>query len=291
MAMIKICPRCGAFFEKNRWLTKKPTRQQLFTVLKAEEDGLRSFDLNSLSKRIGEKKKSIDVPVTVSRDEIEEQGIMTISVEYPLCVTCSRASSGYFEGILQLRNKGSRHYEEALTAVRSLISKNPAVFVSKTVPLKDGIDLYLSSNKFLTMVGKELESRFLAETNKSPSLFSRDRMSGKELHRLTLLARLPEFGVGDVVSKGTTLLYVTSILGGRLIGTNLKNHTRATLPGDAKLVATSADIKPVKVIKTKPRLEVLHPENYESTAIENPPEKISDSMRVLEIEGKLYAVP
>jgi nonsense-mediated mRNA decay protein 3 len=287
MEPIKVCRRCGLVYDRHQLIPLKKAKPTFLALMRTVEPEILSCDYPYLISKIEERQKSIEVPGQLRSETTCTVGLR---IEYPVCVTCSRKSSGYFEGILQIRNKANRHYDMAIDLVLNLVDTTPSVFIGKVVELKDGIDLFMSDKKFLAKIGKELESRLLASIDKSSSLFSRDRQSGKELHRLTVLARLPEYGIGDIVQKGTTLLHITSMQNGRLIGNELRSHKRTTLSGDVSLVAKAEEIIEARVTKTKPTLEVLHPQSFESTVIANPSEVAGDTVRVVEILGKLYLV-
>ena len=101
--------------------------------------------------------------------------------------------SQYFEGVLQLRNLKN----EAIEYVRFLIKENK-VTIAKEINEKSGIDLYLSSKKFLHQLAKRLKSEFReGELKVNPKLFS--EKDGKYIYRLTVLFRMPEFKKGDVL--------------------------------------------------------------------------------------------
>ncbi len=93
----------------------------------------------------------------------------------------------YFEGVLQLRNPT----EEVFQMIKSQMKKDGKVWVAKEVPLKTGVDLYLSSNKFLKMIGKKLKKTFpKGELKLSKSIFTRDHQTSKEVYRGTVCFRL-----------------------------------------------------------------------------------------------------
>tara|TARA_Y100000310_G_scaffold315910_1_gene367042 strand:+ start:2439 stop:2873 length:435 start_codon:yes stop_codon:yes gene_type:complete len=101
----------------------------------------------------------------------------------------------YFEGILQLRNPN----EEVISFIANQIKKRDDVFIAKQAKAKNGVDLYFSSNKFLKALGKKLQNHFGGELKTSATLHTRSRQSSKNLYRLTVLFRLPEFKKGDTV--------------------------------------------------------------------------------------------
>jgi NMD protein affecting ribosome stability and mRNA decay len=101
----------------------------------------------------------------------------------------------YFQGILQLRNCS----EEALDFVMEMI-ESENVRISKEVRRKDGYDLFLSSNKFLKKIGKQLKARFPGILKQTAKLHTEDKQAGRKIYRGTILFRMPSFNVGD---KGT----------------------------------------------------------------------------------------
>ncbi len=98
----------------------------------------------------------------------------------------------YYEGVLQLRNCS----EEALDFVSSMIEKE-GVKIAKEAKTKDGVDLYLSSNKFLKKIGKQLKAKFPGILKATSKLFTEDKQAGKKIYRGTMFFRMPGFKVGD----------------------------------------------------------------------------------------------
>ncbi len=92
----------------------------------------------------------------------------------------------YYEGILQLRNPS----EEVINFVRNQFKKNQKVWIAKQEKLKTGTDLYISSNKFLLSLGKKLKNSFNGELKTSRKLHSRNRVTSKNIYRVTVLFRL-----------------------------------------------------------------------------------------------------
>jgi len=101
---------------------------------------------------------------------------------------------GYFEGILQLRNAT----REIMDYVENEISRNK-VHLAKTTNLKGGKDYYLGDNKFLLRLGKNLKSKFDGQLVSTSKLFSQNKQTSKEVHRVTVLFRYIPFKVGDII--------------------------------------------------------------------------------------------
>lgn len=104
--------------------------------------------------------------------------------------------SRYFEGILQLRNPT----EEVNNFIKLELEKNPAISISKTVKHRTGLDIYLSSKKFLQGLGRQLQQKFGGELKISAEHFSRDRQTSKDMFRVNVLYRYTGIKTGDVIN-------------------------------------------------------------------------------------------
>lgn len=103
----------------------------------------------------------------------------------------------YFEGSLQLRNPTTAMLKHVLR----LIEEKGDVHIAKQVKHKDGLDLYLSSQKFLQVLGKKLQQNYSGQLSISRKLFSQNRQTSKPVYRLNVLFRHHD------VRKGQTINY------------------------------------------------------------------------------------
>jgi len=94
----------------------------------------------------------------------------------------------YFEAKLQLRPFNREVYE----FVKKEIDKKDSVFIAKEVKLKEGIDIYLSSQKFARSLGLKIKKNFKGELKTSRSLFTVNKMTSKRVYRVTVLFRLKQ---------------------------------------------------------------------------------------------------
>ena len=96
--------------------------------------------------------------------------------------------SNYYEAIVQIRPRS----DEVLDFVRQEVEKRKDVFITKEIEKKFGYDVYITSQRFTrNILAKKLKDRYRnSEIKSSKSLFSRHRMSGKEIYRSTILIRL-----------------------------------------------------------------------------------------------------
>jgi len=112
----------------------------------------------------------------------------------------------YFEGILQLRNPSDEAINfvenqfklrnskksEGLEKSKNFQKNNEKVWIAKQVNLKTGIDLYVSSNKFLMQLGKKLKKSFKGKLILSRKLHTRNHLTSKNVYRLTVCFRFEE---------------------------------------------------------------------------------------------------
>ncbi|MFC1727999.1 NMD3-related protein [Nanoarchaeota archaeon] len=129
--------------------------------------------------------------------------------------------TNYFEGILQLRDCT----KEAVRFARDDIEKQPEekrAFINKEVKLKNGYDLYLTSNRYLRSLGKKLVNKFGGQLKESAKLFSRHHQTSKELYRVSVLFRMPNFQKGDIIKyKGEELK--VKAMGKKVFAVNVKS--------------------------------------------------------------------
>tara|TARA_Y100000310_G_C20633216_1_gene789752 strand:- start:601 stop:945 length:345 start_codon:yes stop_codon:yes gene_type:complete len=98
-------------------------------------------------------------------------------------------NSNYFEAIIQIRPEN----DEVINFILKRVEKREGVFISKIDPKKEGVDFYISSQRFATALGKKLKTAFKKGTLKiTRSLFSKSRSTGKNIYRVTVLFRVEE---------------------------------------------------------------------------------------------------
>jgi len=102
--------------------------------------------------------------------------------------------SKYFEGILQLRNPT----QELLDYVEDEADER-RVFITNIIKQEDGVDLYMTSQRFIQKLGRNLSKRFCGELKISPQLFSRDAQTSKDIYRVNVLFRQMNICPGKIV--------------------------------------------------------------------------------------------
>lgn len=131
--------------------------------------------------------------------------------------------SDYYQGILQLRDVN----DEILSFVHSQIKKRGDVAITKTVKFPNGMDIYITSQKFIRILGKKLKDSFGGELKISSKLHTKNRQ-GKDLYRVNALFRLSRHKKGDIVSiRGDEVRLIT--IGRKIFARNLKTGKKITI--------------------------------------------------------------
>ena|SRR3989338_1258880 len=243
--------------------------------------------------------------ITEQKNKSKKKLVKKEQFEYPLqlrftsCDTCARNQSGYFEGILQLRNDKNKEFTEVVKFVRNKIKNKKGIHITSALDVKNGVDFYITSKRVLPGLAKDIVTEFGGEIKISEQLFTRDNLTSRDVYRVNALVRLLDFNRKDILqfkdekNKNVKLLYVTKITDKVLFGIDLDTNKKTKvnyLDQDYEIIATPKDYIKVEIIRKKPVLEVLHPVTYQPVTIANPFETKRGKISVIEINGRLYMV-
>jgi NMD protein affecting ribosome stability and mRNA decay len=315
--MSKFCPKCGKTILKGNFCNEcnpetidyksisiklSPSGKVFVQGKWTNFNNLRTLS-ESLVKKFIKQKVILEKGLEVYDDLLEKNGIkkecemeieyndklfkVPVSVEVTLSPDVSKVGSTYFEGILQLRN-GRQDVKEYIV---SYCKKN-SVFVNKLVDKGAEVDYYFVKKHQMQPLALKLMRNFGAEIESNARLFSRNRLTSKDIFRLNVLVTIPKFTVGDVVEIDDYPFYIKET--GKIItGINLILAKKATFRNE------EADkVKVIPKMKTKitivhPAPQVLDPENYESLEIRNPLNiavKPEQNVVVVKHKGKAYLI-
>jgi len=137
------------------------------------------------------------------------------------------AHNQYYEGILQLRNPN----KEVITYIKNCCNKE-GVGITKIIKQKTGFDYYITSRKFLKKIGKNLQQQFKGQLKMSPKLFSRNRLTSKNIYRLNVLFKLFPLKKGDSINyKGENLKIIK--IGNKILAQNTKTGKKDWIDYDS----------------------------------------------------------
>ncbi len=101
------------------------------------------------------------------------------------------------------------------------------MYITKSEKFSNGVDLYMTSQKFIRSLGKKLKDNFGGELKVSSKLYTQNKQ-GKELHRVNVLFRQLKCKRGDIVSIRGERLKLTSV-GNKISARNLKTGRRVSI--------------------------------------------------------------
>ncbi|MCP3682452.1 MAG: hypothetical protein GY861_07145 [bacterium] len=185
----------------------------------------------------------------------------------------------YFEAILQLRSPT----EAVLDFVENEMSQGKAI-VTNEKKLKNGVDLYITSRRYTKKLGEMLQKHFGGEFKVSEKLFSRDRQTSKNVYRLNVFFKPIGVGKGEIAVIDGKLVKVTRL--GKIINAlNIETGKKESIDYrkcDIKVM----EVKKTTVSKIYPKLEILHPETFQSTTVNNPKKlKSGEKVKVVSHKG------
>lgn len=193
---------------------------------------------------------------------------------------------GYYQGILQLRDPT----EEVVDFIMKDIDKKKDAKIAKATKVRGGIDFYISSNKYLRILGKKLQMIFGGELKVSPKLYSIDRHTGKNIYRLNVYFRPSEFKRGDYIIYNNKVYLIMSLakkITAKEIITNKKTVFKYN-PTEMKKIEP---IYKTLVSKINPNIEVLDPETYQSVVVQNKKElKRGQKVKIIKVNGEIWLV-
>ncbi len=305
----KICPTCGSFFRKGRWEFKENEKEVIVDYVKDSLQIDRKAEKLQLKFHTQKSDHYYMVRVSARAEingiEIKQCCDTEVRVDLESCDTCSRIAGGYFEGIVQIRaDKRIPSHEElekcksiAYDVAEKLKEKgNRLAFISKTVKLSEGIDLYVGEAKLGKQICKAIANALGGEFTQSPKLVG--RKDGVEVYRITFALRLPEFMRGDIISIGDKVVEVIS-LKKHIKGVDLDTGKRFVEKYDhlmhAKKLGSRGDaISAVLVSDEGNTIQVLDPYTYETVTLKKPgfiKAKAGEQIKVIKTKKGLYVLP
>lgn len=131
----------------------------------------------------------------------------------------------YFQGTLQLRGGTPEIIqfieEETANANRT------EIYITDKSKVRGGVDFKFTSNKFLRKLGKMLKEVFGGDVKESEKLFTRNKQTGKNVYRLTVLFRPCSYKQGDIINHRDEEYIVMKI--GKKIQVKKKNSGKRVL--------------------------------------------------------------
>ncbi|MDD3985361.1 MAG: NMD3-related protein [Methanobacterium sp.] len=308
---ITICAHCNSLLKGIKWEDSELSEEEL--VKRAVKENIEKFShVNNLDLSV----QILTVKGTnfeciiyangnVIGTNISEDHRINVKIKRGMCPDCSRYASGYFESVIQIRadkrfpsSKELQTIDNIIrTKTRTLSVKNRMAYISNVAIIKEGVDYYIGSYKAAKKLSSSIKDSMGGIIQESPRLVGRDKFRGKDLYRIWISIRLPNFQQGDFIKYEDHIGQVKGFDGKKIILKDIISDNIWSIMwkeyNRIKVIARNSDIKITSIISKSPKIiQILHPETYQPIDIEVN-DKISDleignEIKILEIEGVPY---
>lgn len=257
---IKLCPS-KRYFYKGKW-TK-------FEDLKKEVKKI--FETNL--------KKSVEIidleyEYLLEKPGLEKQEIAHVKIEdedYSLPINffvttsphIAKVGSGYFEGILQVRNAR----QEVKQFIKNILKKDN-IYINEVVEKKESIDYYFVSKQKQKNVAAKIIKHFSGYIDQNPQLFSRNHQTSKDIYRLNTLVQIPKFKQKDVIKLDDKPHIVTSI-GKTNSAIDIEYNKKKTFKYNPEKNYEKFKKYNTKIIKLEPDITALNPKSFQEMKTKN----------------------
>jgi len=220
MVSLSVCARCGEYFKGPEPLSIEEIATD--TVRKAirKKYGPRSsISISGVTTELSADERSARVHLVV-RAKVqgvvsEESGVVRVKLNRMTCDRCSRIAGGYYAGIVQVRAAGRWPTDDELEEARviAISALGEGDFITRDVPLKEGLDLFVSSIEFGRRISQRIVQQLGGHFTESWKLFS--RKDGRNIYRVAFAVRLPGFEEGEVVALGERKILLQQEIAGK----------------------------------------------------------------------------
>lgn len=270
---------CGLAFFKGRWYDD-PERlhQEVAKRSVRPPSGVKVKGMRVRHKsESGQSVYVAEVTATYKGKDFRETVSWEVRPETVKCEACRRQGSGYFEAVLQVREKG---YEPDLDEL----------MVAKAEAVRGGADYYLTSLDYARETVRNLmDAGFLVK--ESSKLYG--QRDGRDVYRHWFSIKRPPYTAGDfIMAKGHPARVVELARTLKLFDLDTGKVKSGSLNqyADAKVIAKGSDVKRAQVTEVRPDgIQVMDSQDYDT---HNLPLKKGltqgQEVEYVRIAGKMY---
>ncbi len=285
--IIEKCPLCDAYRYKRRFL-----KNALNQVIKDYIIFDKNTRISSVTTELERGNANITIKGTLLDEELTEEYTVPMKLIKATCSRCGKKGTQYFEGILQIRSKLHENIELAFDYIQKELKKadKKGIYCNKRIKLKNGVDFVLTDKNYVKELAKKVFDEFGFEMKVNAQLFSRNKMTSKDIFRVNAVVQLPDFKKEDVLKIEEMLLKVISVRGKRLHAYDLDKNKKVKVDlKNYKIIATEEDYFETEVVQDMPIVKVLHPTNFQAVELQNSASlKVGEKVRVLVIGDKVW---
>lgn len=309
---VTICAHCSSLLKGIKWENSELSEEELVTLAVMGNYETPSYvqdlelSVEILTIRGSIYECIIHAEGNVMGTRIIEEHSTNVKIKKGACPDCSKYASGYFESVIQIRAdkrfpspKELQTIDQIIRAkISSLSVKNRMAYVSDVSVIKEGVDYYIGSYKAARKLTTAIKDLMGGVVQESPRLVGRDKSRGKDLYRIWISIRLPNFQKDDFIEYENRKGQIKGFDGKKIILNDLIESQSVWSVlwkeyNKIKVVARSSDIKTTSVTSKTPKtIQILDPDTYQPVDInindETSDLEIGDEVKVVEIEGILH---
>ncbi|HMK53422.1 MAG TPA: 60S ribosomal export protein NMD3 [Methanobacteriaceae archaeon] len=310
---VTICAHCNSNLQGGRWKDSDLSDDEIIIENLTENiQVFESAEYVDLSFQIINQRGSrwevlVEAQGQILSTEVKEECVINVKINRTVCPECSKYASGYYEAVIQLRADKRVLEDTELELADSvmkkllgkLVEKNRMAYLADKVVLKEGIDYYIGSYKAARSIVNGLKDVLGGIVGESPRLMGRNKSSGKDLYRIWISLRLPNFRKGDFIRKDQFIGRVVNLDGRGILLEDISSLKMYSVPWKQyqklEKVADSEMVKKTTITNITPhRIQVLHPETYEPIDLDLMPHladfQIGKEVDVVEIDQNIYVL-
>jgi len=287
---LKYCNFCKKLIYKNREISD--LEPIIFKHIIPEEH----FVIEDIEFEINMDKSLLDLTVIGYFDfdktkQIQESYNFDIKINQFMCNNCKKKSSQAYAAIIQLRNNRNKNYDKIENHIIIVINKDKSNNIVKTEDHKNGMDFYTTNIDAAMNIAKSITEKYGAEIKTSKKLYGVDKQTSKQVHRVTILIKLFDFSVDDIILYNDNLYKITKIIKNNLSIKNINTNKskKISIKEDFKLI-NKDDLIELDIIAIKPYFKVLNQEYQEIELKSSKQHKINDKVKVLIYNNIAYEV-
>jgi NMD protein affecting ribosome stability and mRNA decay len=256
---------CDKYLEKSIWKPYSNIEKLIADKVKKQIPQskiiFKSFEMPMIPKE----KKEIEVIAKLK----DKEHVVKVILKLVKCELCAREGTQYFEAILQVRSLSTIVLEKGIDLLKRRVEnlRNRGVFINKVEQVGDGFDLFLTNQRIAQSLGRELYESFGGVFKVSPRIFTRNKQTSKDLYRMSILVRLPDFETGDVLINHDKVFKIDKT-GTKIKLLDIENSTYATTEY-AKMHYHVLKAHTTYVSRVHPYVEVINPYDFQSSMVKN----------------------
>jgi nonsense-mediated mRNA decay protein 3 len=310
---VKICTYCNAKFNEGKWINANLDEEEI--IYRSIENSIEInpiaenpiIDMNILQMRGTIAESTVEAKVNIFKKEIYEKHKVNIRLNKDICPTCSKRNSGYYESVIQIRSQVKKIESGQLKEIDMIINKtleklykkDKLAYIPTKNKIKEGVDYYIGSLKSGRKLALAIKKSFGGMINESERLVTKNKSTGKEIYRVWIAIRLPNFNKGDFIKFNNKIAKILNINRKKIVVIDLDNdnvfNISWNMSKDIELLKKSTNIKKTIVISRSPKiLQILNPDTFEIVdfPINQNTQNYSteDEIQTVFINNKLYIV-